>query len=378
MSYFDKDVDGTVEQPSQSQFANLLSLPYELVQSILASITSFEPWTYSSAPEHASACLTDEELELYTRDSIPLNLTSINQLNLGLWSRHDWLLLLLSRHPYCLTRGEKGGISSAVTQALRRENARRERTYWERRGSRPILQVLKDVYSTNRCQPADKGLFIASNDFLGHRMSAPYRMTQYHACVEPEEASDTGEKPVLRRSSQPLDSSATALIVYDPAPVLKLTQHDISDFANQSLESLGSSQMTALLAAVLITLLHCRLSLKENLEKLERDTPIPSIEADETQNFATPKMSPRPDRHRSLSGSTVADVHSHEETLSFSVISTVYSSHKEAKEVRWAEKRVSEEREVDGSPKRPKLNEYKQVSSGRVATLMDRFEKFHL
>ena len=60
------------------------------------------------------------------------------------------------------------------------------------------------------------------------------------------------------------------------------------------------------------------------------------------------------------------------------MISTVYSSHKEAKEVRWAEKRVSEEREVDGSPKRPKLNEYKQVSSGRVATLMDRFEKFHL
>jgi len=43
------------------------------------------------------------------------------------------------------------------------------------------------------------------------------------------------------------------------------------------------------------------------------------------------------------------------------------------------EKRVTEEKADTGmSPKRPKLSEYKQVSSGRVASLMDRFEKFHI
>jgi hypothetical protein len=210
-------------------------------------------------------------------------------------------------------------------------------------------------------------------------------MVQYHARVEAEEAPATNERSKSQLSGlcQALNvvpSPTTSLILYNPTPVLKLTQQELSQLASQS-EQLAIKQITALLVIVLVTLLQCRLSLKENLEKLEHDTLIPSIEADESKDFATPKMSPRSDRPRSLSGSTVADIQPPEETLSFSMISTIYSSHygsKEEREVRWAEKRMGEENEMGVSPKRPKLSEYKQVSSGRVATLMDRFERFHL
>ena len=385
MSHYDDLDDSTLQTSSQGRFPNLLSLPHELLQSILASIANFEPLTYSSPSERADAIITDNELKLYTRDAMPFNLTSSNRLILGLSSMDDWLVSLLSRHPYHLTCNGKGGISSAVTQALRRESTRRERSYRTKQGSRPMSQVPADIDRHSSPQVVGTKHSSANDETLDQQSSAQPTMIQYHARVEAEEVPATSErsKSQLSRVCQALDiasSPTTALVLYNPAPVLKLTQQELSQLAAQS-EQLAVSKNTALLALVLIIILQCHLSLKENLEKLKRDTPIPPIEADESEEFATRKMSPRSDRPRSLSGSTIADLQPHEETLSFSMISTVYSSHsglKEGKEVRWAEKRVGEENEMRVPPKRPKLSEFKQVSSGRVATLMDRFEKFHL
>ncbi|KAF2628017.1 hypothetical protein BU25DRAFT_410641 [Macroventuria anomochaeta] len=383
MSHLSIGFEDTTELPSRYPLTNVLSLPYELLQSILSSIANFEPWTYSSNTRCADATITDKDVLLSTRDLTPLNLASINRHILGLSSTNDWLMLTLSRHPYRLSQSDKGGILSAITQALRRMNARLERMHWAGRKSNASPQILGDreIASSKNLDTAsvqDAPVYDDSFD----QTPSDIPMKQYFASVQSEEESYTNEYILTRpmcaaRPFNGTSSSTSAVVVYDPTPILKLSNLDIAQRVRQSELPRATEQFAALLVAVLITLAPRRLSLLENLEKLERDTPIPTIEPCECRDFATSKTSFRTDRPRSLSGSTVAELLPHEETLSFSTISTVYSSDRNH-DVRSAEKRESEEKDVGTSPKRPKLSEYKQVSSGRVATLMDRFEKFHL
>ncbi|KAF9695410.1 hypothetical protein EKO04_006337 [Ascochyta lentis] len=364
---------------SQTQLASLMSLPHELAHLILGLIRNFVPRISLSMPENEDATIADEELTLHSREAMPLNMTCINRYILGLSSESDWLILTLSRHPYHLQRSKRDGISPAVTQALRRANARFERMQWEGRESRRCLQIHED---SNTADFTDSHFTKwddspADDDTLGQKLRRE-SMAKYHACVQPEEDVYLEQELEERQVSVSQDTvaaspPATALILYDPAPVLKLTESDVSELASRLELSKATRQLSALLAAVLVTLIQCRLSVLEALEKLEHDTAVPTIEPCEIKDFATSKMSPGHDRPRSLSGSTVADVQSREESLSFSAVSTVYSSENSTKRVQWE----GRDKELV-SPKRPKLSQYKQVSSGRVATLMDRFEKFHL
>lgn len=287
---------------------------------------------------------------------MPVNFTPMHIYVPGLSSANEWLGMVLARHPYRLS----SSVSSAVMQALRKANARQERRYWaEREGmSKGVLQKvsgsLDGRLSSSKHESAD--------DVDRKKPS----LTRYHASVQ--EVPFT-EEPEFPRSQSDTSSPTTALIVYNPAPVLKLTALDFTQFARQPEPSPATAQTTLFLAAMLIAVSQVRLSLLKNLENLEHDTPKPY----ESQffAFAPPQTSPRPDRPRSLSGSTVADG-PHEEPLSFSAISKVYSSDGATRGVQW------ERREEAVSPKRPKLSQFKQVSSGRVATLMDRFEKYHV
>jgi hypothetical protein len=357
------------ENHSASWTSGMLSLPHELLQSILGSITNFEPWTYASAPEGANVSISDDELLLYTRDVEPIGLIPIHRTMLGFSSQDAWLALVLSRHPYHVLRSDGTGIASATTQALRRMNARLEQTYWRDREE-------KSASDARAIQTPSKEKVARHSDAHGQTAS----MAQYQARVYTEEetaSSETlGAAPRTERSQTRSPPAPTALILHRPIPVLKLSSQDLI----LSAPTASTAQLTALLVAVLITLTQCRLALVENLERLERDTPLPSIEAHDYTSPAPPQPCPGHDRLRSMSGSTVAEALP-VELLGVSRISTIYSVGVGSveKEVRWAEKRESSEEEDAGtSPKRPKLSEYKQVSSGRVATLMDRFEKFHL
>lgn len=168
---------------------------------------------------------------------------------------------------------------------------------------------------------------------------------------------------------------STALIAYAPTPVLKLSAMDIAHLRYRQDIPDVIPQLTATLVVVLMALAQHRKALLLALEKLKHDTPLPWIEHYE------PEASPWPAWLRSMSGSTVAEASSRE-VLSFSAVSTVCDSSaveiEIRREVRWVEERDSEEKDTGKEVKRPKLNEYKQVSSGRVATLMDRFERFHI
>ncbi|KAJ4341763.1 hypothetical protein N0V95_007117 [Ascochyta clinopodiicola] len=378
MSYLSAQHDDPAPLISQTQLATLLSLPRELAQSVLSFITNFEPWTYSSIPESVDSTSIDEEPVLCTRDAMPFNMTRINRYVLGLSSESGWLILVLLRHPYCLHRSKHGGISYSVTQALRRANAHSEKTYWDRRRSSSYLQIrgesdAADFPNSNSTKSSKSS---ADDDNLGRPLIRT-SLARYYACVQSEEEVYMDEKLDDRQipashNTNDVASPAAALVLYGPAPILKFTRLDLEGLASRSESMETTAQLHALLIAILLTLMQCRISLFEAIEQLERDTPIPSIESCEHKDFATSKMSPTPDRPRSLSGSTVADVQPHEESLSFSAVSTVYSSENVIKRVQWE----GRDDEVV-SPKRPKLSQYKQVSSGRVATLMDRFEKFH-
>lgn len=367
-----------------SSTSRIFSLPHELLQSILDSITNFEPWTYTSTPEGADMFINDDDLLLYTREAKPINLTSIHRHILGLSSENKWLMVILARHPYHLSRSDRIGISSAITQALRRMNARLEQIHWAQRDTEgaPDARQSRTTLKEKRSNLAgSEGTSASVSATSQTAINAPRK--QCHASVCTEEESLCSESVITRRprtarSHESHSSNASAVVVYQPIPILKVTSQDVAHLANHPQPTEPTERIAAILVAVLIYLVQCRISLLENLEKLERDTPIPSIEPCEGKDFATPRTSPRHDRMRSMSGSTVAEAMPHTEPLSLSTISTVYSLGSEHKEIKWAEKRVSEERDVGTSPKRPKLTEYKQVSSGRVATLMDRFEKFHL
>ncbi|KAJ4376512.1 hypothetical protein N0V86_006624 [Didymella sp. IMI 355093] len=293
---------------------------------------------------------------------------------LGFSGQDAWLALVLSRHPYHLLRSDGTGIASAITQALRRMNARLEQTYWSDREE-------KSASDARAIRTTSKEKAVGHSN--AHRQTAS--MEQYQARLHTEEESASSEtigaEPRTERSEKKSASAPTALIVHRLVPVLKLSSQDLILSPNTTLPTATTQQITALLVAVLITLTQCRTALLENLERLERDTPLPSIEPHEYAAPTPLKMSPGHDRMRSMSGSTVAEILA-PEPLAVSCVSTIYSlgpgSTGKEKEVRWAEKRESDEEDVGTSPKRPKLSEYKQVSSGRVATLMDRFEKFHI
>jgi hypothetical protein len=256
-------------------------------------------------------------------------------------------------------------------------NARLGQKHWSDRESKGRL-------STRQDRPTSREQGERCNNAARQAAS----MKEYQASVHTEEEiwsynnGNVGIAHIRAAISNERDHPTnSALVLHRPIPVLKITGQDLRLFANTMPQTDTTQQIGALLVAILIMLVQCRMTLLENLERLERDTSIPSIEPYESRDFATPEMSPRHDRMRSMSGSTVTESMPHGETLSLSTISTVYNSSGmdiNYKEIKWAEKRVSEERDTGTSPKRPKLSDYKQVSSGRVATLMDRFEKFHL
>lgn len=365
--------------------ARALSLPHELAQSILSLIINFEPWTYSSPTERTNTSLVNEDLTLLRRDEKPFTMVSMHHNILGLSSRGDWLTLVLSRHPHHLSRRDKAGVSSAVTQALRRMNARIERLHWDSIGSTASLERPKN-------HEMDRPQYFMPNNLQSEahieKAVSPGAentpMRQYQATVQLEEDVYSFEdSPTLGRSVKKVEhasSPSTSIIKLNPTPILKLGQLEIIHLANQCDMRKATEDMTALLVAVLIALTQCRLSLLEVLEKLKRDTAILSIEPFEARDFATPKCGPRHGRMRSLSGSTVAEFIPHETPLSLSAISTACNTGDRPKQSKLAEKSATDEdeEETSNSPKRPKLSEYKQVSSGRVANLMDRFEKFHL
>lgn len=369
--------------------ARILSLPHELLQSFLQSVAKFEPWTYGSALQRADASITDEDSLVYTPDARSLNYILRNHHTLGLSSESNWLPLMLSRHPYHLVRGDKARISSAVTQSLRRMNARLERMHWEERVTDAPIRI------TGVSHTGNTKIKYNNATSLGN-----LSMEQHHARAQTEEEADADEDShIAWKSSNSTiytPNSLTALVVYSPPPVLKLNRLDVMRLiCQQDTADPASSQTTALLLVIVATLLQCHIALLSEIDQLCRDIPLPSIEHDDNGEIGRPNTVPLSDRHRSLSGSTVTEIFPHEEVLSFSPVKTVYGSHalretktkeqdKEekpetgrVKEVRFAEKRESEDKDVGKSVKRPKLNEYKQVSSGRVATLMERFEGFH-
>ncbi|KAF2997962.1 hypothetical protein E8E13_006194 [Curvularia kusanoi] len=211
----------------------------------------------------------------------------------------------------------------------------------------------------------------------------PVSMKQYHAVLQTVEEAHGDEAPATRLACtqrKPCNSDPlTALVAYAPVPLLKLSAVDIVQSYRLQNAPRAVLQLTAALIVVIAAFTQCREALLLALEKVESDSLLPSIEQHEGSQ---PNTSVRPDRLRSMSGSTVAEPYAQEQELSLSVVSTVYDSStvKEGarKELRWAEKRESEEKDMGKEIKRPKLSDYKQVSSGRVATLMDRFEKFHI
>jgi hypothetical protein len=313
------------------------------------------------ASDRAEVSITEADLLLYLRDAIALNYTPSKRHVLGLSSESGWVLLILSRHPYRLSRSAMGGISSAVTQALRRTNAQLGRSHWESREPNSASGIAgPDIVDPENARLVTRELYPAKveTEEEAYRMEIP---TIRSACT-----AETADNPDL----------STALITYAPIPVLKLSAMEIAHLLHRQDIPEVASQPTAILVIVLMALAQYRQALLLALEKLERDTPLPSIEHYEQA------ASPWPDRLRSMSGSTVAETYSREEFLSFSMVSTVYDSSAVEKEAmkndRWAEKREIEEKDTGKEAKRPKLSEYKQVSSGRVATLMDRFERFHI
>lgn len=354
---------------TQPWYFHIFSLPHELLQSILGSIADFEPWTYASVPpvgaENAdpSGSVKEEIIPVHASDNKHafLNLRPVHETMLGLSSLDGWLIQILARHPYRLRRSKGDRIAWAVVQALRRENARWERMYWAKK------------------EPEYDTITVSSK---------PARMTmmsRYHARVEMEE-----EEEEEAETLPPVDyqSSTNALILYNTAPVLKITYLDLSHHLNRLV---SSEHLTHLLLALYLALLHHHLSV---LNDLPHDTLTPSTPPNPPKEVSTPKLSPRP---RSLSGSTVTSSPSHEEPLSCSGITTVYTIGSEdvmRKRLKWGEEmqwekevkrpKLSQYKDRDAREegekevKRPKLSQYKQVSSGRVATLMDRFEGLHL
>ncbi|KAJ4987079.1 hypothetical protein SVAN01_07367 [Stagonosporopsis vannaccii] len=378
-----KDEDVATRTP-EIPLIRLLSLPHELLQSMLSLVANFEPWTYASTSDQNDTSFIVDESSLYTRYTMAPSLKSVHQITLGLSSESDWLMLVLSRHPYHLSRSDKCGISSAITQALRRRNARIERLYWGERNSMASLQIPSDLRVVNPRSFRSTSLQDEPNGENAQSLTPKIiSMKQYHATVQPEEEVPLSEGSTGQYLTPEKDAYASspsfALIKYDPAPLLKLRQPDIARIARQQDLRSAAGGISALLFAVIIAHVLWHLSLLEALQKLDCDTAIPSVEPREVKDFATRELSPYHDRMRSLSGSTVAEPLSNKTSLAFSTIATVCNFDDRPKEVKWAEKRVTDEQEDTGSsPKRPKLSEYKQVSSGRVAALMDRFEKFHL
>ncbi|KAF1922652.1 uncharacterized protein M421DRAFT_351691 [Didymella exigua CBS 183.55] len=356
----------------RNSISPLLSLPHELLHFISSSITNFQPWTFTSIREHADPSIDDKDLLPHVGDFETIDLRPAHRTVLGLSSEYGWLTLVLSRHPYHLSRSDKTGISPAITQALRRANAQLEQMHCAE-GEPRSTPIYRSSRRASRISPTDNAACQKAC------------MQQYHAHVHLEEetcpvASSGAARLRTARSYEDEPSGASALIACSPAPVLKLSSQDIARLASQ-LQSLESTEdKVVAMAAILITLVQCRLALLADLDKCEPDSPIPSIELSESTVPATPKTGPRHDRLRSMSGSTVAEaVVAQTQSLSLSPISTTYcSGRSRTAAVSWAEKRVSEERDVGTAPKRPRLMQYKQVSSGRVATLMDQFEKFHL
>ena len=349
----------------ESSIPRIFSLPLELLQSFLSSIVNFEPWTYGAAPANVSN--TDADLLLFPRDANALQYTSSIRYVLGLSSEREWLPSMLSRHPHCLPRCALSGIPSADTQALKRMYAQLERSHGDGRAPNTISHVSTASGIT--------GPDIIDPDNARH---VPREL--YTAKVETEEEAYRMEMPAVSSvgTTETTDKSnpSTALIAYAPTLVLKLSTIDIAHLCHRQGQPGVIPQLSAILVVVLMALAQHRQAVLLALEKLERDTPLPSIEHYE------PAASPRLDRLRSMSGSTVAEVCSQEEVLSLSAVSTVYDSsavkREGRREVRWTEKRDIEEKYTGKEVKRPKLSEYKQVSSGRVATLMDRFERFHI
>lgn len=349
----------------------ILSLPRELFRFFLSSTVNFEPWTCGS-----NESITDADLSLLPRDANALNYTSRNHHILGLSSESDWLLLMFSRHSYHWSRCAMGGIPSTVAQALRRMNARLEEAHWERSGpvNFPRIQPASGIARPGKIDPED----VRRAPCQVFDESVPREL--HPARVETEEDAYRIEIAAVGSacSTGTTDKSdlSTALIVYAPTPVLKLSAMDIAHLRYRQDIPDVVPQLTVILVVVLMALAQHHKALLSALEKLKHGNPLPWIE-----NYE-PEASQWSARLRSMSGSTVAEASSREEVLSFSAVSTVYDSSavkiEMRREVRWAEKRESEEKDTGKEVKRPKLSEYKQVSSGRVATLMDRFERFHI
>ncbi|KAH6644468.1 hypothetical protein C7974DRAFT_468090 [Boeremia exigua] len=370
------------EIPTQgSALARVLSLPYELLQSVFNSIAAFEPWTDTPILDRGSADIADKEL-MHIKDTMMLNTIPINRHVLGISSDGEWLMMVLSRHPYHLSRRDGFALSSVVMQALRRMNVRLQKMHSDARALETGVLAFKTPARALEESPISVDeKDIAAKDKTRNTISDTPSMTQYHASVQSEEKSHFMEHSIkssrTSRATGNTSLSSTALTTYNPAPVLKLSNQDLLQITRQQDIQTTTHHLCALLLATLLTLAQCRLDLTTTLEKLERDTPIPSIEPSETRAFATPDNSPPPDRTRSLSGSTVADPFPFHQPLSFSAISTVCDLGTR-EEVRWAEKRGTECEGAGTPPKRPKLAGYRKVSNGRVAALMDRFERFHL
>lgn len=400
--------------------ADVLALPYELLQLVFGSIAGFEPWTYMSTREASSAM--DKDLLLHARDEgllLHTQLVSIHRTVLGLSSSDSWPALVLSRHPSHQSTCDELG----TTQALR--NARSE----QRRRA-------------GRARPA---------------------RNQHHARVDTEDDASDGAATHIVQDRTP---TATALVVHRPPPVLKLTSADLARLASQHPQKASMIHVAAALAVLLALAQHCT-ALREDAERVERDTPISSIEACEA-GPVTMREGERRDRLRSLSGSTVGGAGPRGEALLLSCVWTVYSVSttgecggvrveecvKECAEAErggvcaeadhvdeYAEcikacveehvtsridapaknhflddhtddhtenhindpteyptkqptktpssptkdapstanpKRTNPSLDAGTTPKRPKLAGYARVSSGRVASLMDRFERFHL
>ncbi|KAJ8113553.1 hypothetical protein OPT61_g4342 [Boeremia exigua] len=372
-----------------SPFASLFSLPQEILRLILSSIASFEPWTYNSAPEHTENRTPEQEGFVYRSDTTSRSLPPMSRHSLGISSESNWFTTIISRHSHHLSRRGEVGISSVVSQALRRMNARTGKMYWEGRNSETTLQIPIIVEAEPSEPKETRPEYLQDDTVCEDGISStptPKSMKQYHATVELEEEALLCEN-LTRLSPTIINADCTcvasnALIAYSSTPVLKLSEPDLLHIVRQQVSREATEELVAILITIIIMFAQCRLNLLKNIENLKRDIPIPSVESCEIRESIPPKIISRQDRMRSLSGSTVAEAFPFEEALSFSPVSTVYSAGNRISEVRravtWAEKRATEEHGTDISPKRMKLTDYERVSNGRVAILMDKFEKFHL
>lgn len=102
--------------------SSIVALPHELLQSLFGLVANFEPWTYNHPADGADASITDDDLLLYRLVAQPLSFASVHRNVIGLSGEYEWVLQVLSRHPYHLSRSGIG-ISAIVSQALRRMNA---------------------------------------------------------------------------------------------------------------------------------------------------------------------------------------------------------------------------------------------------------------